>query len=132
MKSTSLLTFLFTGLLMSAFTTLNPLQAQEAQPIPDTLNNVPREVQVILKKGCFDCHAEPGKTMALTHVNFSKWNEYTAEKQAVKAREICEQVTKGEMPPKRYWEYNPSGVPTAEELKILCDWVAKYQESEKK
>ena len=132
MKSSSRLTILVAVLLMSVFTSLKPAQAQEAQPVADTLNAMPPEVLVILKKGCFDCHAEPGKTMALTHVNFTKWNEYTAEKQISKARGICEQVTKGEMPPKKYREYNPLGVHTAEELKILCDWVGKFQESEKK
>ena len=132
MKFSSRLTFLVAGLVMLVLSLSKPAQAQEAQPVADTLNAVPPEVLVILKKGCYDCHAEPGKTMALTHVNFTKWNEYTAEKQASKARGICEQVTKGDMPPKKYREYNPSGVPTAEELKILCDWVAKYQESEKK
>lgn len=132
MKSSSRLTILVAGLFMFAFTTLKPVQAQESQPVADTVNALPPDVQVILKKGCYDCHAEPGKPMALSHVNFTRWNEYSAEKQASKAKSICDQVTKGDMPPKRYKEYNPSGVPTAEELKILCDWVEKFQESEKK
>jgi|APDOM4702015159_1054818.scaffolds.fasta_scaffold08034_4 hypothetical protein len=102
-----------------------PAKAQENKAPADSLNAMPADVLAIVKKGCFDCHSEPGRIIALTHVNLTKWNEYTADKQAAKARAMCEQLTKGDMPPKRYRENNPVVVPTPEELKILCDWAER-------
>lgn len=102
-----------------------PAKAQENKAPADSLNAMPADVLAIVKKGCFDCHSKPGRIIALTHVNLTKWNEYTADKQAAKARAMCEQLTKGDMPPKRYRENNPVVVPTPEELKILCDWAER-------
>jgi hypothetical protein len=106
---------------------VNPLRAQTNLVSVDSIKSMPVDVQVILKKSCFGCHAEPGKTMALSRVNFTKWNEYTAEKQASKSRAMCKEVTKGKMPPKKFKENNPEAIPTADELKILCNWVATMQ-----
>jgi hypothetical protein len=105
----------------------NPLKAQTAQTPADSLKPIPDEVLTVLKKSCFDCHSEPGKIMPLEKLNFTKWNEYKAEKQAAKANAMCEEVTKGKMPPSKYREKNPDAVPTADDLKILCDWVKAMQ-----
>ncbi|MGE5457574.1 MAG: heme-binding domain-containing protein [Methanococcaceae archaeon] len=99
------------------FTSLinNPLSAQ-AKPIPD-------DVLAVAKKSCVKCHTEPdGKTMALSKVNLTKWDGYTAEKQASKAAAMCNMVTKGKMPPKKFKAENPDFVLTADEIKIICDW----------
>ena len=105
----------------------NPLQAQTVQTPADTLNSFPAEVTTVLKKACFDCHTDPGRIMPLEKLNLSKWNEYTSEKQVSKANAMCDEVTKGKMPPSKYREKNPDKVPTADDLKILCDWVKAMQ-----
>jgi hypothetical protein len=115
------------GIFLFAVCIANPLKAQISRNPGDSLKSVPAEVQVILKKSCFGCHAEPGKTMALSRINFTKWNEYTSEKQASKAKAMCKKVTKGKMPPKKFRENHPEAVPTADELKILCDWKDTMQ-----
>ncbi len=113
--------------LMLTVCIVNPLKAQTTQLSTDSLKLIPSYVQLIIEKSCAGCHSEPGKIMALSKVNFTKWNEYTAEKQASKTRAICSEVTKGQMPPKKYRENNPDAIPTAEELKILCDWMQTMQ-----
>jgi hypothetical protein len=105
----------------------NPLNAQTVQTPADTLKPFPDEVLTVLKKSCFNCHTDPGRIGPLEKLNLSKWNGYTAEKQVEKANAICEVVTKGDMPPGKFKEKNPDAVPTADDLKILCDWVKAMQ-----
>jgi hypothetical protein len=97
---------------------------QKAKPIPD-------DVLMIAKKSCINCHAEPGKTMALSHVNLTKWDSYSAEKQASKAAAMCNMITKGKMPPKEFKKKNPGFVLTSDEIKIICDWSVSIQVAKK-
>lgn len=105
----------------------NPVSAQSGQkgkPIPEN-------VLMIAKKSCTNCHAQPGKEMALLHVNLSKWDSYSAEKQASKAAAMCKMITEGKMPPKDFKEKNPGFVLTKEEIKTMCDWSASIQVTKK-
>ena len=91
--------------------------SKETSPIPDDL-------ALVFKNSCMGCHGEGGKGMAMSHVNFSKWSEYTAEKQASKAESICKVVTKGSMPPKSFRKEHPDLIPTEAQVKSICDWSA--------
>jgi hypothetical protein len=122
-----LIKLLLAGALITAGLILNPVKAQTSQTAMDSLKTIPADVMMILKKSCFDCHSEPGKTMALEHINFTKWDEYTAEKQAKKANAMCSEVTKEKMPPKKFRENNADAIPTKDELKIICDWAGRLQ-----
>lgn len=80
-------------------------------------------VMKIAKKSCVTCHAEPGNGMALAHVNLTNWDKYSPEKQADKAKAMCNMVTKGKMPPKNYRDKHPDGIPSRDEVKTICDWA---------
>jgi cytochrome c5 len=84
---------------------------------------IPDDVNTIFKNSCVGCHADGGSGMAKSHVNFSKWNEYTADKQASKAEDICKVLTKGSMPPKKFKAQHPDLVPTEAQVKSICDWA---------
>jgi mono/diheme cytochrome c family protein len=99
----------------------NPLKAQSTQ------KPIPADVMAVVKKTCVTCHMEPGNKMALSHLNFSKWDEYKPEKQASKAKAICKQVSKETMHPKKFLKEHPEAIPTKEEVKSICDWAAKMQ-----
>jgi len=86
--------------------------------------SIPDDVNTIFKNSCVGCHGEGGKAMAMSHLNFSKWNEYSPEKQASKAEDICKVLTKGKMPPKGYRTSHPDLVPTEAQVKTICDWSA--------
>lgn len=103
----------------------NALRAQNVQTTADSLQPLPAEVLKIVTRACFDCHAEPGRVMALTKLNLTKWNNYSAEKKAEKASGMSELVGKGEMPPKKYVAKYPETAVTPEELKILSDWAQR-------
>jgi hypothetical protein len=119
----------FSCALIFAVCIVNPLRAQTTQKSADTLKSIPADVMSVLKKSCFGCHAEPGKSTAMLHLNFTKWDEYSAEKQASKAKDMCSEVTKDKMPPKKFRENNPEAIPTKEEMKILCEWAEMMQKT---
>jgi Haem-binding domain len=123
MKKFTLITVAIASVISFTAFMNNPVSAQTVQktkPIPD-------DVLMIAKKSCIKCHAEPGKTMALSHVNLSKWDTYTAEKQAAKATAMCNMISKGKMPPKEFKQKNPDFTLTKDEIKTICDWSASIQ-----
>jgi len=88
---------------------------------------IPENIMKIAEKSCVKCHTSGGNAMAESHVNLSKWNEMSPEKQAAKAADMCKMVTKDKMPPKSFRDKNPNGVPTKEEVKEICDWAASLE-----
>ena len=127
MKKFKLITVAFASAFSLASLLNYPLSAQAVQktkPIPD-------DVLIIAKKSCIDCHAEPGKKMALSHVNLTKWDSYTAERQASKSSKMCKMITKGKMPPKKFKKVNPGFILTNDEIKTICDWSTSIQVARK-
>jgi hypothetical protein len=102
---------------------INPVFTQSRNK--DLLGGKPisDDVMKIAKKSCIFCHTVPGNKMALSRVNLSNWDKYTPEKQAAKAKAICNMVTKGKMPPKKFIDKHPDSAPTKDEIKIICDWA---------
>jgi hypothetical protein len=94
-------------------------------------NPIPERVTKIIEKSCVNCHSEPGNPMAMMHLDLSNWDKYSAEKQAAKAKDMCKMVSKDKMPPKKFKEGHPDGVPTSDELKTICDWAQSLQTDKK-
>jgi mono/diheme cytochrome c family protein len=117
----NLFRFILTGTLIFGAFIFNPLKAQTIQ------KPIPADVMTVFKKTCVTCHMEPGNKMALSHLNFSKWDESKPEKQASKAKAICKKVSKEPMHPKKFLKEHPEAIPTKEEIKSICDWAAKMQ-----
>jgi len=119
------------GILLFTMVLNSRVSAQTVQQDKPESKPIPAEVQKITDRCCSPCHAEPGNGMALSRVNFSKWTDYSPTKQAMKAKAICGDASEGKMPPKKYQKNHPENVPTADEIKIICDWVTTYQEAVK-
>jgi len=92
------------------------ISADDGQPLADS-------IMKIVKNSCMDCHADGGNGMACAHVNFSKWSTYKPEKQAAKAKDMCKELSKGAMPPKKFRENNPDAVPGPAQVKTICNWA---------
>jgi hypothetical protein len=90
-------------------------------------NPISNDVMKIAVKTCEYCHAEPGNPMALMHLNLSNWDKYSPEKQAAKAKAMCEMVTKDKMPPKSYRKNHPDEVMTEKDDNKICDWALSIQ-----
>jgi hypothetical protein len=85
----------------------------------------------VLDKSCAACHKDPGMKFAQGPFNISTFVNYSPEKQAAKAKAVCNMATKGKMPPKKYQANNPGLVPTKDDIKILCDWAASLNPDNK-
>ncbi|MCK9422854.1 MAG: heme-binding domain-containing protein [Bacteroidales bacterium] len=125
MKKYTVLSLLATGIFIAFFLIFNindaagsgkPVAANPAGSMPDSVFN-------FVKKTCMDCHADGGNAMAKGHVNFSKWDTYSAEKQMAKAQDICKVLTKGVMPKKGWLKENPDLAPKPADVEMVCKWA---------
>ena len=106
---------------------INQLNAQTVKKDNASGKPVPADVMKIFTKSCSACHSEPGGSMAMSRLNFTNWDKYSPEKQADKAKAICDQVTKGKMPQKSFISKHPDAVVSAEGLNAICSWSQSIQ-----
>lgn len=92
----------------------------EDKPISVTIQT---DIYKIFQNSCIDCHAIGGRKMAMSHINFSEWDNYPPEKKAVKANDIVKMLQKGKMPPKLYRESHPESVPTQDQIDRIVKWA---------
>jgi hypothetical protein len=99
------------------------------------------EVGAIFDRACNDCHSSktdwpwysqlaPVSWWLKSHVDegrrelsFSEWGTYPQRKASVKLKEICEQVSAGEMPLKSYLLLHPAAKLSDSDRKAICDWT---------
>ena len=84
---------------------------------------IPDNIYKILENSCFECHTTGGRKKALSHLNFSEWDNYAPEKKGEKGKEIAEILREGSMPPKLYRQSHPERVPTAVQKDSLIRWA---------
>ena len=114
---------------------IDPSRTVEAQL------QVPPSVTAIMDRSCNDCHSNktrwpwytnvaPVSWFITNHVNearhdmnFSQWADYDKDKQSRRLRDICEQVTDGEMPLSSYTPLHAGSKLSDADVKILCDWA---------
>jgi hypothetical protein len=125
MKKILVIALISVTAVFSAFLVLSPNNANgsmKSPVIPGT--TLPDSIQKIVQRACMDCHSNDGNGMARSHINFSKWSDYSAEKQADKAKDMCKQLTKGSMPTKGWRKNNADAIPTQAEVNAICNWSA--------
>lgn len=88
---------------------------QAPKPIPD-------DVLKVLNNSCGKCHNQGGSGAALANLNFTKWDNYDAVKQAKKAEAICRVITTDKMPPKSFIKKNPQAELSLEQKELICTW----------
>ena len=101
----------------------NPLKAQTVQKVADQSKPIPENVAKIMERSCVGCHSEDGNKLAMMKLNFTKWNEYSSGDQASTATDICKQVTKNKMPPKKILKIHPEVILSDGEKSIICTWA---------
>ncbi|MGB8489774.1 MAG: hypothetical protein WCE64_01820 [Bacteroidales bacterium] len=84
---------------------------------------MPTEIKSIFKKSCMECHGKDGRLFARWKVNFSRWEDYSADEKAKKSFMICSILSDGKMPPKKVREQKPDLVPTKEQVDMICKWA---------
>lgn len=96
---------------------------EQSSPIPENINK-------IFQTSCFTCHGSNGKMLPMAKLNFSKWVEYGAVKEAEKAAKICSVLTEGLMPPKSVRKSNPELIPTKDQIRLICNWAESLKPKE--
>ena len=105
-----------------------------AQPVPD-------EVKAVFERSCKNCHSNETAWPWYSYVapvswvvardvhrarktmNFSEWGSYSAQRKEDKLEEICEQLTNGDMPDRKYAIFHRRARITPEERAIVCQWT---------
>ena len=96
---------------------------EQSSPIPESINK-------IFQTSCFTCHGSNGKMLPMAKLNFSKWIEYGAVKEAEQASKICSVLTEGLMPPKSVRTSNPEFIPTKDQIALICKWAESLKPKE--
>ncbi len=105
----------------------SPMKAQGVQKEAEKSKAVPADVTAILEKSCIGCHSEDGNTLAKSHFNFTKWNEYSAEERTSIGQDIEKMLTKDKMPPKKFLKNYPEKKLSGAEKKAVRDWASQLQ-----
>jgi cytochrome c5 len=127
MKKTMSIAVAFLSIIFITALIINPVSAKTAKNGDNMGKAIPESVMKIAQKSCVKCHAEPAKGMPISMLNLTNWDKSTPEKQAAKAKQMCNMVTKDKMPPKKFRESNPDGIPSKEEITTICDWAQSLQ-----
>ena len=101
-------------------------QDTKAKPSP-----MPDDLYKIFQHSCTPCHWTGGKWMAKNFINFSKWAEYDAEKEAKKAGMIKYVLEKDKMPPKKARKNAPDIVPTQKQKDLIFKWAESLNKEKK-
>ena len=105
----------------------------------------PKEVMIILRRACYDCHSNETKwpwysyvapaswliaddvRVGREHMNFSEWGTYTAKQQKHRIKKSIKLIDLGEMP---LWFYVPLHMDSdvlSKDLEILTAWSDSLQ-----
>lgn len=100
-------------------------------------------IQSIFKTSCFDCHSNhtfypwygsvsPVSLFMSKHIedgkralNFSKWADYSKNKQISYLNKICKKVSNEEMPLKSYLLLHKKARLSEKDREMICEWVDK-------
>jgi hypothetical protein len=102
---------------------------------------VPADVKAVFERSCKNCHSSETAWpwygyvapvswvvardvhQARKKMNLSEWGSYSAQRKEDRLEEICEQVTNGEMPDRKYAIFHRSAKLTLEERAAVCAWT---------
>lgn len=109
--------------------------------------NVPKNVEIILRTSCYDCHSnntyypwysyiQPVRFFMESHIkegkenlNFNEWGNYSDRKQNNKLDRIAKQIKSNEMPLSSYTMIHKNAILTASQKKEVLDWINKTKDS---
>ena len=110
-------------------------------------NDVPKNIEKILRTSCYDCHSNetvypwysyvsPVKFLVSKdtrngrkHLNFSKWEDYSKADKLEALDDIGEEVEEGEMPMKIYPITHPDAKLSDADRETLILWAENFAES---
>lgn len=124
--NTFFLKCLMTGLFLMSFA-LYPTVGQTVKKdsvVQKPISTIPTEVNAVFANSCLKCHGETGR--ARPALDLSKWEAYTAEMKAHKAKEILATISNGSMPPKGFINANPGAAVLKEQVELIRKWSESF------
>ena len=109
-------------------------------------NNVPDNIEQLIRSSCFDCHSQEVKypwysyvapvswivsrdvRMGRTHLDFSKWNKLEKRDRIKMASEIGEEVEEGTMPMAIYILMHAEADLSQEQRESILVWSEQFAE----
>ena len=123
----------------------------QSDTIPKTdfmlVNDVPKQVENIIKTSCYDCHSnntdypwynkvqpvawflEDHVTHGKEELNFNEWADYSNRRKNSKLKSIISQIENGEMPLWSYTLIHREAKLSEDKRKTVLDWVSKLKDS---
>lgn len=123
----------------------------QSDTIPKTdfmlVNDVPKQVERIIKTSCYDCHSnntdypwynkvqpvawflEDHVTYGKEELNFNEWADYSSRRKNSKLKSIISQIEDGEMPLWSYTLIHRKAKLSEDERKTVLDWVSNLKDS---
>jgi hypothetical protein len=107
---------------------------------------MPAEAKAVFERSCKNCHSDETSWPWYSYVapvswviardvhqarkamNLSEWGGYSANQKTDKLEEICEQVTNGDMPDRKYTLIHRPARLTAKERDLICQWSEDSRE----
>ena len=117
------------------------IPVDKSNPSERSAAAAPAEVQVLLRRACFDCHSNetvwpwysqiaPASLLIARdvkngrkEVNFSTWETFDEKRKARKLKEIAKEVEKGDMPPFYYLPLHPDAKLSPAERDVIVNWA---------
>ena len=139
LKITIILIIIFIGIQLVPVT-LNQSDAVSKNDIIVALNP-PKEIAIILKTSCYDCHSNntnypwydkiaPVSWWVADHVkeakdelDFSEWGSFSQKRKDKKIKEIMEVIDEGEMPLKSYLVMHGDAKLSEAQVEALKKWI---------
>ncbi|MEE1944242.1 heme-binding domain-containing protein [Pedobacter sp. KR3-3] len=132
---------------------IHPARNQSGQAMPNDISKIvaiPKDVQGILKKACYDCHSNNTEYPWYTNIqpihwfmnyhivsgkeelNFNEFGTYTPRRQQSKLRSIENSLKDGTMPLSSYTLIHRNAILSEVEKSQIINWVQKSKDSLKK
>jgi len=108
--------------------------------------NVPKNVEIILRTSCYDCHSnntyypwysyiQPARFFMERHIkegkeelNFNEFGNYSKRRQNSKLKAISKEIKSNEMPLSSYTLIHKNAILTASQKKKVLDWINKIED----
>lgn len=105
------------------------------------VENPPGNVGPVLDRSCNDCHSDqthwpwysyvaPVSWVVASDVhearrkmNFSRWGDYSKQKQDHELEEMCNEILQGDMPDTKYTLIHRQAKVTQDEREAICQWT---------
>lgn len=104
---------------------LKPANQGSVKPVEG--NPIPEKLNAVFQNSCKPCHFQGGKFKSTFHLNFSRWDNYSQDKQAQKAKKICSVLMSEDMPPAEARKFRPEIIPTKEQVDAVCKWSETFK-----